>query len=398
MRLLRAFPFPSLGRNARRRLVSGLTLVELMVAMAIGLLIVLALITLLSNVNRNNSEMSKTNRMIENGRFALQFLQNDVVHGGYWAGYLPQFDDFSFAGVPTDAPSDAPDPCPAAAWSATDITNLIGIPVQTYFIGSPVPSPTVPVCANIVTNPKANTDVLIVRHVETCLPGVDECAADTTGTSKADMYFQSSRCAVEVAAGNTYVLGTSTFTLKNRDCATVAEKRKFVSSIYYVRSYATQAGDGIPTLMRSQFSASEGTPKHLGAQALIEGIEGFRVELGMDSLGDTGVAVDYTTAVAWVDPMNLTSPTNRGDGIPDGVYVHCNTAGIAPCTAAQLANVVSVKLHVLVRGEKASPGYTDGKTYSLGSATVGPFTDGYKRHVFSTTVRLHNVSGRRETP
>jgi type IV pilus assembly protein PilW len=28
---------------------------------------------------------------------------------------------------------------------------------------------------------------------------------------------------------------------------------------------------------------------------------------------------------------------------------------------------------------------------------AGPFKDGYKRHIFTTTVRLTTVSGRRET-
>jgi hypothetical protein len=29
---------------------------------------------------------------------------------------------------------------------------------------------------------------------------------------------------------------------------------------------------------------------------------------------------------------------------------------------------------------------------------MGPFCDGYKRHLFSRTIRLNNVSMRRETP
>jgi type IV pilus assembly protein PilW len=35
----------------------------------------------------------------------------------------------------------------------------------------------------------------------------------------------------------------------------------------------------------------------------------------------------------------------------------------------------------------------------LGSAAaVGPFNDGYKRHLFTQTIRLTNISMRRETP
>jgi type IV pilus assembly protein PilW len=61
-------------------------------------------------------------------------------------------------------------------------------------------------------------------------------------------------------------------------------------------------------------------------------------------------------------------------------------------------NVVAVKLYVLVRSDVVTPGYTDEKTYNLGSTTLGPFKDGFKRHLFTQTIRLVNVSSRRETP
>jgi len=72
----------------------------------------------------------------------------------------------------------------------------------------------------------------------------------------------------------------------------------------------------------------------------------------------------------------------------------CNSA--ADCVAA---NVVEVRMHVLARSLEATPGFTDTKTYVLGNTgTLGPFNDGFKRHVFTTSVRLVNPAGRRETP
>lgn len=378
----------------RRLPQAGLTLIELMVSMVIGLLIVLALITLLINVNRNNSEMGKTNRVIENGRFALQLLQADVAHAGYWGGFVPQFDDLDIKVAPTDVPMAVPDPCleyTAANWTAAYKSNLMGIAVQGYEIPAIVPSPTLTVCADRVVKPKASTDVLFVRHAESCVPGVGDCAADTAG----DLYLQVERCGTS-APSPAYVLDTTGFILQKRDCATLAEKRKLVSSLYYIRNYATTDGDGVPTLMRSQFGLAGGVLGYKAAEALIEGIEGFRVEFGIDNISDSGEAVNFTTAINWVDPANLTSPRNRGDGIPDNAYVRCTTA--TPCTADQLMNAVAVKLYVLVRSEKATPGYSDTKTYEMGSTTLGPFNDAYKRHLFTQTVRLTNISARRETP
>lgn len=447
----------TLARQAQR----GFTMIELMIGIVLGLLIMVALSQLYVNITRTNSEMAKTNAQIENGRFAIQLLGGDIGHGGFWGGYVPKFDDLTVPATGYDgatmAPSAVPDPCLAyASWDAAYRNNLLAIPVQSY---ESAPA----ACAAVVANQKAGTDVLVVRHVETCLPGVGDCEADTAGK----LYFQAPQCEDEISAavqaatattvtlpafaspvndfylgstiriisgpgsyqsrlisaydgatkvatlsvawttmpnntssytfGDGYVLDTGGYVFHKKNCTTVADKRKFISSIYYVRDYAVTAGDGIPTLVRSRFDLSGGVLAHQPAEALIEGIEGFRVEFGIDGTGDAGTVVDYTQPVVWTDPLTRVAPMNRGDGVPEGAFVHCTTA--APCTVGQLANAVAVKLYVLARNRDATVGYTDSKTYKLGTAgTLGPFNDHYKRHVFSTSVRLTNISGRRETP
>jgi len=67
-----------------------------------------------------------------------------------------------------------------------------------------------------------------------------------------------------------------------------------------------------------------------------------------------------------------------------------------------------VKIYVLARSRDKTPGYTDTKTYCLGETAadgscpaanqIAAANDQYKRHVFSSSVRLINISGRRETP
>lgn len=379
----------------------GLSLIELMIAITIGLIITAALGALFLGINRTNEEMAKANSQIENGRFAMQLLQADIVHAGFWGDYAPQFDNLTYANTPGDVPVAVPNPCLeyTAPWTAIHVTNLLGISVQAY---ATTPPSGAGCLTNLATNKKTSTDLLVLRHAETCVPGETNCEVDVAGK----LYFQASQCELENA--NPYILATSAFSLHKRDCigtgapqalpitaGTIAEKRKFISNIYYIRDYAKIAGDNIPTLMISQFDRVGGVLAHQTAVPLIEGIEGFSVELGIDSLSDTGAAVNYTQAVNWADPANLNSPTNRGDGIPD-IFVRCTDA--VPCTPAQLINVVAVKVYVLARADKVSPGYSDSKTYTLGSTTLGPYSDGFKRHVFSTTIRVNNVSSRRETP
>ncbi len=393
--------------NKTHRMQRGFTLVELMISLVLGLLIILALFIMLINVNRNNSELSSTNRLIENGRFSLQLLTSDVSHAGYWSGHVPEFDDLTGSTTigPTDVPTGVPDPCLAfstASWTDEYKKNLVGIAAQGTDIPAVVPSPTTPFCGSVVTNPQPNTDVLVVRHAEPCLvgSGTDDCS-DTRANASPHLYFQASRCDTDTAK---FVLDTSAFTLKAGDCTVDAPIRRFSSSIYYVRDHANAAGDGLPTLMRARFGVN-GTPQFLSAQALVEGVQGFRVEYGVDNRSDTAATVDLAALalpIVWpTGATTLNTPTNRGNGLPDE-YIRCSQA--TPCTADQLVNVTVVKLYVLVRAERTTSGHTDTKQYCLASSCtdptdyMGPFNDGYKRHLFTQTIRLTNVAMRRETP
>lgn len=485
-------------RSSVREQQSGISLVELMISIAIGLIIMLALIAVYVNITRSNAEMARTNSQIENGRFATQLLQEELSHAGFWGGYVPQFDDLSSYSITPaltstpggSLPTAVPDPCKDFAdWDDEHKGNLIGIAVQAY---DDVPA-TVK-CAALLTNRQVNTDVLVVRHVAGCeatATGIDDCRADA-----GKLYFQPTFCEADLSgsyaqAGTTttitlaatasaidgfynnmlirivsgpgatqyariqsyvgatkiativgswataptgdskyvfgvgYILDTTGHNFTKRNCTTLAGKYKFISNIYYVRNFANVAGDGIPTLVRSQLDldAATGVIKQLDPVPLIEGIEGFKVELGVDNMSDSGINIindanplnRYTAKIKWADEENLVSPTNRGDGIPDGAFVRCTAA--APCTAAQLTNTVVVKLFLLARARDISPGYADGKKYYLDSARTAEFTPcvdastgaaltgaaltnckQFKRQVFSTTVRLNNISGRRETP
>ena len=338
---------------------TGFTLVELMVSMAISLMIVLALITLLINVNRNNSEMAKTNRQIENGRFAMQILQSDIVHAGFW-GRL----GYTMAPAPAfEAPTAIPNPCVVSGWDDVYKKNLLSIPVQGFANGS-----TLSGCN--VTSVLTTSDVLVVNHANTCIAG----SADCNGGTDTGPHIQISACRTAVPPEAMYTIASPAvplgveFPLKEKDCATTAALRKIVSNIYYLAT-----SNGVPTLMRvSLVNGAYSTP-----QPLVDNIEAFRLEYGIDTLGRNGLPI---------------SATNPGDGSAD-TYVSC-----APCTLNQLANIVAVKIYVLARNPEATPGYTDTKSYKLGATDIAAMNDSFKRHVFSNTVRLINPSGRREVP
>jgi type IV pilus assembly protein PilW len=373
----------------------GFSLVELMISVVIGLIILAAMVALFVNSSGANRELARANSLIENGRLAIELLESDVIHAGYWGSFMPDFDDQTFEDIPVDTPSAVPNPCFAydSPWTNQHRLNLLGVPVEVYDSDT--------FCPGFVTDKQANTDVLVVRHAELCEAGSGgNCEDDIDG----NVYFQASRCVDDAVRFRFGTVDDTAFDLNQIDCATLTEKRKFISNIYYIRNFAVTAGDGIPTLVRSTFTMAN--PGDVPAQqvpvALIEGIEGFRAELGIDNRSNpyagqpTGTPVDYTAEIDWLDPDTRTTPTNRGDGSPDGAFIECTTA--APCTVGQLMNVTAVKLYVLVRSREAAPNYTDTKTYQVGTSVMGPFDDGFKRHVYVSTLRLPNIAGKRQTP
>lgn len=374
----------------------GFTLVELMIAMVIGLLLVAALLAVFLNVSRTNREMAKSNILIENGRFAIQLLQNDLVHAGYW-GEL-DFDRKESSPPLSIAATEIPDPCGVekAAWdtllgtlTADELTeyrnSLLAIPVQGFVNGTALAT-----CAG-VSGVLASSDVLLVRHANTCVYGNANCDEH----SDEGLHIQISNCHTEVSPDPAPFVIAATgndpapadFPLRKKNCAPLpvtavdAPLRKIVSNIYYLAT-----SNGQPALMRvSLENGAYGTP-----QPFIEGIEHFRVEFGIDENGKNGLPI---------------SATNRGDGSADRFITTAELAA-APNTACDvsgsrcfiLANTVAVKIHVLARNLEATPGYTDAKAYQLGGTPVAASNDNFKRHVFTTTIRLVNPSGRRETP
>lgn len=367
------------GPIRNRTTIAGFGLIELMVAMTIALILSAATLTLYLNMSRSNSELAKTSSQMEHGRLAIRLLRDDLIHAGFLNGFVPQFEDLTYAAVPGDYPVAIPAPCaPYTDWNAAYKTNLIGVPVQLY---AAVPAS----CSGAMPSALAGSDVLLVRRVASCVTGSPNCEANVSGK----LYWQTGYCDSEPR----YVLDSSGFTLHKRDCTTQAETRRFLNNAYYIRDYAVTAGDGIPTLMQSTFDLDSGALDQQAAVPMVEGIEAMRFVFGVDDLSDTGMPVDYGQPVQWASELNRNSPTNRGDGAPDST---CTSA--TPCELAHLTNTVVVQVHLLVRNIEPTPGYQSGKTYNLGGQTFGPFTDAFQRHVYSTTVRLTNVSARRETP
>ncbi len=332
----------------------GYSLVELMIALTLSLLVLIGLIATFVDSSKNRDEVERANQQIESGRYALQTLVDDLR----LAGYLAEF-DAGKAGL--GLPLSLPDPC---AFDLPTLRIALPLHVQGYDNGAAL---------TCLSGVRPNTDILVVRRASSCVSGAPGCAA-VAGAP----YFQAALCSSAAQLGSPtatdwYRLDTDVTKLDRlqRDCATPAAARQFLTRIYFIDSN-NQPGDGIPTLKRAELSAGG-----FAVVPIAEGIQDLQLEYGIDTDND-GVPNAFSA-----DPGSF------------------NACAGAACVA-NWANVVAVKINLLARNSTPSAGYTDRKTYALGlqasgaANTVGPFNDGYKRHVFRGEVRLNNPAGRRE--
>jgi type IV pilus assembly protein PilW len=134
--------------------------------------------------------------------------------------------------------------------------------------------------------------------------------------------------------------------------------------VYYIASCddCTGSGDGIPTLKRLEYI--NGTAQIL---SVAEGIENMQFEYGQDT---------------------------DGDGVPDTYF--SDTSTISSALPAAWAQITAIKVNLLGRDLTSTGGYTDTRTYKLGPVTITTPSDGYKRTLNASTVRLNNVAGRLE--
>ena len=334
----------------RKPAQDGFSLTELMIAMTIGLLLMAGLTVTFVNSNKARGEIEKTNRQLENGRYAMDLLSEDLRLAGFYGEFDPNR---------LTPPVSIPDPC---ATAVNTLSTDLPVAVQGYDNSTSL---------TCLSDVKSGTDVVVVRRASTCTVGETGCDAMETGAP----YIQVTACNTQ--SGTPFELNTNTGAMSRTkiDCTAAAPFRRYYVHIYFIANN-DKTGDGIPTLKRAELGASGWT-----SVPLVEGIENMQIEYGIDT--DCDGKPDVFTAA------------------PES-YTATYGAACAIATSPVWINVTSVKVNLLARNTETTKGYTDVKTYALGykadnsANTVGPFNDSFKRHTYQAVAKINNVAGRRQ--
>ncbi len=365
----------------------GFSLVEFMIAMTIGLFLVAGLVYLIAETSRSRAEIERSSRQIENGRYALDRIAEDLRHAGYYGEYfkLPKSGDAGFPATTADAK-----PCGTAM---ADLAAGLPLGVQAYDGGAWGSLPAEISSCVLSADYEAGTDILLVRRAST-----STIAKSAPAVNANQPYIQTTPYEYLLKTGTSAV---ANFTLKHPSADTTAEVdaplHRFMVRIYFVSKCnvpssgdsdgACDAGaDGgtpIPTLKMLELGLDKDGNTGFRKVAVAEGIEQFQLDFGID---DNPTAVNPATGLI-------------GDGVADRIV----TCSGVTCSTADWSSVVSLQVHLVARNTERSPDYSDDKTYVLGLAypTGSPYTPAagvkaYKRHAYSSNVRVKNIAMRRE--
>jgi Tfp pilus assembly protein PilW len=325
------------ARHRVTAFVGGLTLIELLVALMLGVILSAGMVSAYLNAKRTLLYEDQIARIQENGRYSIRLLSRELAMAGFLGG-LPAVARPEVARVGTD--------CSVGDWA---LDSRMPLDMVTDYSDT---SPPVSQGLNTLTcvDPDAialGTDLIIIKRT---------AAAASMDSGVPGAKFNSStvlRWYLQVESGNR----GEWVQLKPADLfsPTHAESSlsywEAVSRVFFVRAYANEPGDRIPTLCMETLAGNAMT-----SRCLVEGIENLQLEFGIDQ---------------------------DDDGIPNQY--------LAEPSAAELRQAITVRVHLLMRSINELTGHTDDNSYRLGQKRVAPTGDAYIRRVVSTTVLLRNL-------
>jgi type IV pilus assembly protein PilW len=339
---------------------SGLSMIELLVALAIGSFLIIGAVTVQSQTRKTFDVGEQQARLQENARFVLATLEPDLQMAGVY-GYTQDtnavmWDDDGTLTPPKDLrlTSAAPAGIPANLNDCgTNFVIDVLVPVTAVNGDWGLD------CDAEGGGQVADTDVLVVRH---SAPG----KVDPTATK---LQVFSERRAAQL---NTRLFISDTAPDGVKDG--LREVRDMVMQAYYI-SQDSDSYPGVPAL-RVKFLTTDGAGPVIVDRELIRGVEDLQVQFGVDPGAD-------------VMPKDGKPDDPGDDGMADRVNGYAQryvNAGDALLSSAQ---VVSVRVWVRVRADHEESGFTDTRTYEYADAKFEA-NDHFRRVLLSKTIFLRN--------
>lgn len=306
----------------------GFTLPELMIAMAVGLVLVGGVIAIFLQGRQSFRLDEQVARMQDEARYALQEVARDLRN-------------VAFVGEPLSpvAISHHPDldiatdcgPAGAVMWAFDLMTPLAAVDDVEAGNGDVADAHTCFDAGEVVPG----TDVVAVKRA---------AGEGVAGAALVD--------------GGTYIRANGVLGLlyTHPDGSAIPvpfTDRRYRVRIYYIRNWSDAEGDGLPSLCRK--TLAPGLPPAMETECIARGIQDLQVEYGVDT---------------------------NADGVPNRF--------VTDPTAVDLERTVTARVLLLARTDGMDVRHTDTATYTLSNNAHAAYNDNFHRRVYSTTVALYN--------
>lgn len=309
----------------------GVSLIELMVALTIGLLLLMGAVSVYLQGSSTYRTTDTTARLQEVARYAMDNLEPDVRLAGFW-GLTNRIEYVTNRGTPAET-RQAADATVAGNcgtnWSVNAASFVDGRDAQ----ATAGPGYNLAGCA--ATNPVSWSDVLIVRRA----------SSTTSALTAGRMQIQSSRTAATIFSDGVLPATFSTAT---------SETRNLVVNAYYI-SEILPSPNGVRQFSLRRQTLIGGGPS-IRDEEVVPGVEDMQLQFGID--------------------------TNRDGSIER--YANPGDAALAT------ARIASVRIWLLVLAEDREMGFVDNKAYAYANANFGSFSDNRRRVLISKTVQIRN--------
>ncbi|MBN1238544.1 MAG: PilW family protein [Gammaproteobacteria bacterium] len=315
---------------------AGVTLIELMVALAIGSFLLIGAVSVFVQSRQTFRVTESVSRLQENARFALFALEPDVRMAHYW-GLTSRTGKIAGQAGPADPPSGFPVANDCGQNWAVDLETELGGANNGYDWAC---------AANGGAQPGADT--LIVRRVET---------EPVTALEDGTLYVQSARFQDgQLFLGNALPAAFS---------AATSETHRLVVNGYYVSptSSLSTPDNPVPSLRVKKLTGTAAGPR-ITDEEVLPGVEDLQIQFGIDT--DALGAANRGAIDAYVNPGDPSL------GQPD-------------------VAVLAVRIWLRLRTERPETGFTDTNAYRYADRDSAPPRDGFRRIVVSKTVYVRNA-------
>lgn len=352
-----------MGINQKKKMKkqSGMSLIELMIALLIGLLLSAAIITVYLSNKQTFWNTEAAASLQENSRFALKLIMNDLRLAGFYGGVDHiVIEKDSNVGI-LDANS-----CKRGNTATpTEFEYERSIWVARKGVAG------FPGCidaSNMATAQNdVGSDVLFVKHVAPVPHDFtfDPVSLDSINKSKT----KDTRSYIVAAldhAGHYNGVADNTTLKGYTDADKDFPDGQVWEYIYHAYFISKPAGNAFPQLRRKKLIVNNSTKKsYWKTETVAEGIQDIHFLFGVDT---------------------------DSDGIVDA-YVN---TGTIDADSYKWEQVIAAKIYLLAQSTKSDIDYTDSKTYTYGvgdsrrTYTPGSGEDKYHRKLYETTVTLYN--------